>query len=159
MKGTIALCLEQLVCSKFGQEQWQSVLKEAGVPAAKMFLPFEDVDDALVMKILQAVCKTLHLSLEQAADAFGEYWVMTYSQELYQQHYQKHKTAKDFLLALDDIHVFMTRTMHNTHPPRFAYAWKDEKTLTMRYASERNLIDVAVGLIRGWGNSIVRIYA
>lgn len=151
MKGTIVLCLERLICSKFGQESWQTIRTEAGVPATKMFLPFEDVDDAIVMKLIRALCATLHLSLSQAADAFGEYWVMTYSQEMYQQHYQKHKTAKEFLLALDGIHVLMTRTMQNAHPPRFEYKWKDEKTLIMQYASQRHLVDLAVGLIKGVG--------
>jgi hypothetical protein len=151
MKGTIVLCLEQLVCSKFGQESWQKIRTESGVPATKMFLPFEDVDDATVMKLIQALCATLHLSFSQAADAFGEYWVMTYSQEMYGQHYRKYKTAREFLLVLDTIHVLMTRTMQNAHPPRFRYEWKDEKTLIMRYASQRNLIDLAVGLIKGVG--------
>jgi hypothetical protein len=151
MKGTIVLCLEQLVCSKFGEESWQKIRTESGVPATNMFLPFEDVDDATVMKLIQALCATLHLSLSQAADAFGEYWVMTYSQELYQQYYQKNKTAKDFLLEMDAIHVMMTRTIQNAHPPRFTYDWKDEKTLIVHYASQRNLIDLAIGLIKGVG--------
>ncbi len=151
MKGTIVLCLEQLVCSKFSREQWQRSLKEAGMNPATMFLPFQDIDDAAVMKVVQAVCTTLNLTLTQAADAFGDYWVGTYSQELYGQYYQRYTTTREFLTALDSIHVTMTKTMQNAHPPRFTYEWKNEKTLIMHYTSQRHLIDFAVGLIKGVG--------
>jgi hypothetical protein len=151
MKGTIIRCLEQLVSTQFGQAQWERALEAAGFKKNKMFLPFEDVDDALTMKLVQSVCATLHLSPTQAADAFGEYWVTTYSQELYHQYYAQSATAKDFLLALDKLHVIMTRAMPNAHPPRFEYEWKDAKTLLMHYKSQRGMIDFAVGLVKGVG--------
>ena len=151
MKGTIVICLEELVCTKFGQEPWQRALKEAGIKPPRMFMPFEDVDDSAVMKVVQAVCHTLNLSLIQAADAFGEYWVSTYSQKLYGQYYERYTTAREFLLALDSIHVVMTKTMENARPPRFVCEWKDENTLLMRYSSQRDLIDFAVGLVKGIG--------
>lgn len=141
MKGTIIRCLEDLVTKQFGAAQWGLALEAAGFNKNKFFLPFEDVDDALTMKLVQSVCTTLHISLAQAADAFGDYWVTTYSQELYSQYYAQHATAKDFLLALDKLHVIMTRAMPNAHPPRFEYEWKDPKTLLMHYKSQRGMLD------------------
>lgn len=151
MKGTILLCLEQLVSTQFGKAHWDHALDMAGFKKNKMFLPFEDVEDALAMQLIQSVCTTLRISPTQAADAFGDYWVMTYSQELYPQHYAQHTTAKDFLLALDKLHVVMTRAMPNAHPPRFEYEWKDPKTLWMHYKSQRGLIDFVAGLAKGVG--------
>jgi hypothetical protein len=151
MKGTIIRCLEQLVSKQFGQAQWEQALEAAGFKKNKMFLPFEDVDDVLTMKLVRSVCATLHISPTQAADAFGDYWVNTYSQELYQQYYAQHTTAQNFLLALDKLHVIMTRAMPNAHPPRFEYEWKDAKTLLMHYQSQRGMIDFAIGLIKGVG--------
>ncbi len=41
--------------------------------------------------------------------------------------------------------------MENAHPPRFEYDWKDDKTLILKYKSQRGLIDILVGLIKGVG--------
>ena len=103
------------------------------------------------MKVVESVCKTLDISLEQAADAFGDYWVNVYSQKMYR-HFYNRESAKSFLLNMDSVHVAMTKQMKNARPPRFDYEWKDEKTLIMHYKSPRGLIDFVVGLARGVGN-------
>lgn len=61
------------------------------------------------------------------------------------------KTAKEFLLKMDSVHAKTTRNMPNAHPPRFEYEWEGEKTLIMKYKSQRGLIDFMVGLIKGVG--------
>jgi hypothetical protein len=151
MKGTIVKCLEEMVVSQFGEDKWQNSLEDAGIKSPRIFLPFADVEDSVVMKLVTAVCKNLNISLSQAADAFGDYWVNVYSQTLYPQYYQKHKTAKDFLLDMDAVHVAMTKTMKDAKPPRFEYEWKSEDTLIMHYKSHRGLIDFAIGLVKGVG--------
>ncbi|NOX88299.1 MAG: hypothetical protein GXO77_04675 [Calditrichaeota bacterium] len=149
MKGTIVKCLEELVTTKFGRDKWEKSLEDAGFNKSTMFLPIGDIDDAQVMKIIEMVCKNLNITLTQAADAFGDYWVNVYSQKLYGHYYAKHKTAKDFFLNLDNIHFIMTKTMKNARPPRFDYEWKDDKTLIMHYKSHRGLIDFLEGLAKG----------
>ncbi len=151
MKGVIALCLKELVVSKFGQEKWQEALKKAGIDKEPMILPVSDVDDKVFMKILNAVCDVLGISLAQAADAFGDYMVNVFSQKMYRAYYTACKSAKDFLLKMDQVHVEATKKMAGARPPRFEYEWKDDKTLIMKYKSHRNLIDIMVGLIKGVG--------
>jgi hypothetical protein len=151
MKGTIVKCLQELVVSKFGKEKWEKSLEDVGIAKNTMFLPIGDVDDVAVMKVVQSVCKNLNITLTQAADAFGEYWVNTYSQQLYSSFYKKHKTAKDFLLDMDNLHVTMTNMMKNAHPPRFDYEWKGDNTLIMHYHSQRGMIDFLLGLVKGVG--------
>jgi hypothetical protein len=151
MKGTIVRCLEELVVKQFGKDKWEKSLEEAGIKNPRMFLPFEDVEDSVVLKLITTVCKNLNISLSQAADAFGDYWVNVYSQKLYPQYYAIHKTARDFLLGMDAVHVAMTRTIKDAKPPRFEYEWKNEDTLIMHYKSHRGLTDFAVGLIKGVG--------
>ena len=116
-----------------------------------ILLPFADVDDSQVMKVVEALCKNLNISLAQAADAFGDYWVNVYSQKIYSSYYMKNKTAKDLLLDMDNVHVAMTKTIKDARPPRFDYEWKDDKTLIMHYKSHRGLIDFLVGLAKGVG--------
>lgn len=151
MKGTIVNCLQELVVEKFGKDKWEKSLEDAGISKNTMFLPFAEVDDPTIMKVIQAVCKNLGITFEQVADAFGDYWVNVYSQRVYPHFYVGHKTAKDLLLAMDSVHVIVTKTMENARPPRFSYEWEDDKTLIMHYRSDRGLIDFLVGLTKGVG--------
>ncbi len=151
MKGIIVKCLEELVVTKFGKENWQKSLEGAGFSKTKMFFTLSNVPDAEVMKVVESVCKTLDLSLEQAADAFGEYWVTTYSQEIYGQYYRNNTSVKEFMLDLNSIHVTITKNLENAQPPQFGFDWTNDTTLVVNYTSHRNLIDFAIGLARGLG--------
>lgn len=151
MKGTIVKCLEELVVSQFGKDKWEKSLEDVGLKKNTMFFTVSDVEDAQVMKVVGAVCTNLGITLPQAADAFGDYWVNTYAQKLYGQFFQKHKSAKDFMLDMDNVHINMTKTMKDAKPPRFKYEWKNDKTLVISYNSNRGLIDFAMGLTRGVG--------
>ncbi len=151
MKGTIVKCLQNLVVEKFGKDKWEKSLEDVGISKSTLFMPIADVDDSTVLKVVQAVCKNLGLTLEQLADYFGDYWVNVYSQKYYHLYYAKHKTAKDFLLDMDNVHITMTKTMKNARPPRFTYEWENDKNLIMHYKSHRGLIDFLVGLAKGVG--------
>jgi len=151
MKGVIVDCLAELVKTKFGTEKWQASLEKAGIPPESKFLVTEDVNEDAVRKVLESVCKTLNISLAQAADVFGEYWVNVYAPRIYAPYYHGVNSAKDFLLKMDDIHKKTTKNIPNAHPPRFDYEWKDDKTLIMTYMSYRNLIDIMIGLVKGVG--------
>jgi hypothetical protein len=151
MKGTIAKCLEELVKTKFGKDKWEKILEKSGVPTGAVFLPISDIDDAVVMKVVQNTCGVLGISLDAAADAFGDFWMNSYAPKFYSSILTKHKTAKDFLLDMDNVHIHMTNLMKNAHPPRFTYSWKDDKTLLMKYQSKRGLIVFMIGLVKGVG--------
>jgi hypothetical protein len=151
MKGTIVVCLRELVVTQFGQQQWDKSLRDAGFGTDTMFLAIADIDDSQVVRLIEAVCKNLGISLAQAADAFGDYWVNVYSQRLYPHYYRRHTTARDFLLNMDNLHVDMTAQIPNAKPPRFQYEWKDAQTLIIQYRSHRGLVDFVVGLVKGVG--------
>ncbi|HOP07090.1 MAG TPA: heme NO-binding domain-containing protein [candidate division Zixibacteria bacterium] len=151
MKGTIIKCLQDLVTDKYGQEEWKAAIEDAGLRRNTIFMPISDIDDESVLAIITAVCTRQKLSLAEISNIFGDYWVNVYSQVMYKQFFQRHSTARQFILAMDDVHVNMTRTMANARPPRFDYEWKDDCTLHMTYKSHRGLIDLMVGLIKGVG--------
>lgn len=151
MKGVIALCLKEVVVEHYGADQWQAIVAHAGHSKDPMILPIADIDDQVVIGLLTSTCQVLNISLEQATDAFGDHWVNVYSQKMYRAYYDGARSAREMLLKMDDIHVMVTRHIPGSHPPRFEYEWEDEKTLIMKYKSERGLIDLLVGLIRGIG--------
>ena len=151
MKGSIVQCFEELVTKRFGKDAWEKSLVAAGLEASAMFLPIQNVDDSVVMTLLEAVSGQLGLSMTEIADAFGEYWVMEYSQRIYYQYYTKYSSAREFLQGMDAVHVSMTRNIEGATPPRFDSTWEGENKLIMRYKSHRPLIDFVVGLAKGVG--------
>lgn len=151
MKGTILKCLQDLVSEKFGKDQWKKSLENVGIDKNKIFLTTSDIDDAEAISVFNSVCKTLNLTFQEAADVFGEYWVSEYSQKLYKVYYRNHKTSKDLLLSMDQVHIMTTQMIADSKPPRFDYEWEDDNNLIIHYKSHRNLIDLFIGLIKGVG--------
>ena len=151
MKGAIVNCLGELVVNNFGRDKWEAALEKAGFEKQAIFLTIQDIEDARVLKLVGAVCSVLNISLSQAADAFGEYWMCTYAPKNYDIFFSGVRNAKDFLLKMDKVHHVTTATVPNSHPPRFDYSWESDKILVMKYHSPRNLVDFMVGLIKGVG--------
>lgn len=151
MKGVIALCLKEVVVNNFGLEKWSEIVAQAGHKRDPMILPISNLEDEVVLGLLSSTCQTLDISLETAADVFGDYWVNVYTQRMYKAYYDGADSARELLLKMDSIHVAVTRNIRNAHPPRFNYTWEDEKTLIIQYTSPRNLIDLFIGLVKGVG--------
>lgn len=151
MKGSIALCVKDLVTEKFGKEKWDEVIKNAGLTREPLLTLLTDLDDKVMMDIINSVSKTLNLNMNQVSDAFGEYWVCNFAPKYYSRYMEGLKSAKDMLLAMDNVHVKVTQNIQNAHPPRFEYNWVNDKTLVMKYKSSRGLIDLLVGLVKGVG--------
>ncbi len=151
MKGSIVNCLEEMITEKYGKEKWQQILKISNCNQT-IFMATSDVDDKLVMSLIDSTCKALGISLQQAFDAFGEYFICNFTAKKYSGYYEHFSSAKSFLLSLEEIiHFDVRKNIRNATPPKFEYKRIDEKTLIMKYISKRNLIDLAISLIKGVG--------
>ncbi len=151
MKGVIIIATKEMVTKKFGEDKWKEALKKAGVEKEPELSPVTDVDDKIALAVIKALCEVLNLSLQEVADAFGEYWIFEYSQKYYKKYYEGVNNAKDFLLKMDKVHQAATWSIKGAKPPRFEYEWKDDKTLIMKYKSHRKLIEFMIGLIKAVG--------
>ncbi len=151
MKGTIVNCLEELVTEKFGAEKWRESLKKAGLSEEKTFTMLSDVEETEFMRIMEGVASAAALSMEQTMEAFGEHWSTVYAPNVYGAYFAAAKSARELLLNLDHIHSAMTRSMKSARPPRFRYEWRGDKLLIMHYESNRGLVALMPGLIRGVG--------
>jgi methyl-accepting chemotaxis protein len=151
MKGTIVVCLADMVTAQFGKAKWQAALEGAGLKPGAWFLHHEDIDDASVMRLVASACKTLDITTAQAADAFGDYWMNVYAPRIYKPFLNAAGSAREFLLGLDQVHVAITKNMPGARPPRFEYSWRDSNTLVMTYKSPRGMLDFVVGLAKGVG--------
>jgi methyl-accepting chemotaxis protein len=143
--------LEELVTQKFGIEQWKLSLKIAGVPESRIYGTFEDIPDSEVHCLLKAVSAAVDLPLDGVMEAFGDYWSTAYAPRVYEAYYAGAKNSRDLLLHLDDIHTVMTKSLKSARPPRFRYEWRGAKHLIMHYESNRGLVALMAGLVRGVG--------
>jgi hypothetical protein len=150
MKGTVVICMRELVVANFGAPAWQRVLETAGVDPATLFMPLSDVDDAVVFRLVESVCKVGGLTMQQALEAYGDFWVNTYTRRIYTRFFAC-SSAREFILKLADVHTTMTKEMPEARPPRFTYDWSDETRLRVHYASTRGLVDLVVGGLKGIG--------
>jgi hypothetical protein len=151
MKGVIFCCLAELVKEKMGVDKWRTILEKSGMSPSTNFLPTEDIADNVIAQTIQNTCTVLNFSVEQAADAFGDYWVNTYASKIYKVYFNGKNTAKELLLNMDSVHKTVTQSIPNAHPPRFDYKWKNDNTLVITYHSKRGMIDFLLGLIKAVG--------
>lgn len=151
MKGTIIKCLQELVVSRFGKENWHQICELAGFDKRDEIPIILNVDDAVALELFSNTCSVLNLSFEDAADAFGDYWCNEYAPKIYASVYRNFKNAREFILGMDKVHLVLTKTLENANPPRFDYEPVGKDKLIVTYKSQRNLVDVFVGLARGLG--------
>ena len=152
MKGVIVHCLAKLVTEKYGLEKWQNILKLSNLNEKFTILVIEDIDDAKTMELITNTTKVLNITVSQATDAFGEYWMTSYAPNMYKSYFKKFTTARDFIKGMDEIHEMTTQSIPNAHPPRFEIQDIDDKTILVTYKSSRNLIDFYIGLAKGVGS-------
>jgi len=142
MKGTIAKATKMLIEKKFGIKIWEQILIDAGYPNDHVFLIRDDINDEDIFKIFDSIKNITGLNDAQIFNAFAEFWVLEYLDLVYPAF--KYNNAKDFILALDEIHEVMADSIPNSKPPRFDYKWLSDNELQVTYKSYRNLIDLVV---------------
>jgi len=148
MKGVVLNCVSELVINKFGKDKWENILLASDLPKDTYFMMREDFEDEFVMLVINAVAAELKLELQEVADAFGSYWVNTFTQRMYKPFYDVNPSARIFLLALNDIHVRMTKNIENAEPPQFIFT-ENGNILLMEYKSKRQLFPFMVGMLKG----------
>jgi hypothetical protein len=154
MKMHIVGCLSELIKKNFGQEKWQEILELSGMGTGADYMRYVtgmEVMDEAVMRIVQNTCKVLRLTLEQAADAFGDYWVNVYAPKIFPQYYRKLKDAKHFIMQMDELHKEVTKDYRNARPPRFDIEDLGNNRIKVHYKSGRKMIDFYIGLAKGVG--------
>jgi len=151
VKGAIIDAIKDLVVENFGMEKWMDVLENAGLPRTTTFSVRKDVPDETVLAVVESISRTLNLSPEEVADAFGEYWVTVYMPKVYKPYYRGVTSARELLLKMDEIHRKATQNIPNAHPPRFEYRWEAPNVLIMKYKSPRKLMAIFMGLAKGVG--------
>lgn len=153
MKGTILVCLRDMLRDEkaMTDTQWSDILEASGLERHRMILLMSDIDDAVALRMLGEAQQRYYGGFEEIADAYGRYWCVVYAPKIYASIYEGIRSAREFILRMDQVHVMVTRTMANARPPRFNFEEVGDDTFMVTYASPRGLIHLYAGLARGVG--------
>ena len=150
MYGLIHTALKGMIIEKFGDQQWDEVLKTSSVPEDS-FLSMQSYDDAVVYDLVGAASEVLGAPAETCLEMFGEYWVL----ETASKTYESLMTAAgsnliEFLENLNALHDRITGTFVNYVPPEFKVESSGNNSYFIHYISKRQgLTPFVVGLLKG----------
>lgn len=152
MYGLVNKAIEDLVCSRFGDEAWEAIRRKAGVDT-EAFVSMDAYPDDVTYGLVSAASEVLGLSVPALLEAFGEYWVLYTGREGYG---EMLKMAGDslpaFLQNLDSLHARVGLVFPNLKPPSFQCTDISEDSLRLHYYSDRaGLAPMVIGLVKGLG--------
>ncbi|WP_414551775.1 heme NO-binding domain-containing protein [Anabaena sp. CCY 0017] len=153
MYGLVNKGIQNMVCSRFGEEIWRKIKQKAEVET-DFFLSMEGYPDDITHRLIKAASVVLDLSPSEIMAAFGEFWVEYASQEGYGEMMDMTgDTLPEFLENLDNLHTRIGISFPKLQPPSFECTDVEEDSLSLHYHSHREgLAPMVFGLVKGLGN-------
>jgi Haem-NO-binding len=152
MYGLVNKAIQDMVCSRFGEDIWREIKDKAEVNV-DVFISMEGYPDDLTHRLVKAASVVLGLSPTQVMEAFGEFWVQYTSEEGYGEMMDMSgDTLPEFLENLDNLHARVGISFPKLEPPSFECSDVEENHLNLHYRSSREgLSPMIVGLVKGLG--------
>jgi hypothetical protein len=151
MKGVIIICLKELVVKNGGKTLWSYIMNNCNLNENTPIYANENIEDEVALKLIVESAKVFNLTIAEFADVYGIYWVNDYAARIYKAYFIGIYDAKSFLLNMNEVHKLVVKKNPDSKPPNFTFEWKSENVLLINYLSDRGLIDIAVGLVKGVG--------
>ncbi len=152
MYGMVNKAVEELVCSRFGEQKWLEVKAAAGVEV-DVFISDESYPDELTYNLVGGACRVLGAEASAVLELFGEHWVLNTAQEGYGELMDSSGSSlAEFLENLPNFHARVTLILPRLRPPEFSVTDRTANSLHLHYRSHRQgLQSFVVGLVRGLG--------
>jgi hypothetical protein len=149
MHGLIHTELAGFVTKNYGEETWQKLLAEAGVPG-KVYDVLEIYDDAEIGAIVAAAAGALNVDAEVVLEAFGRYL----APQLVGVHaglIDPTWKTMDLLLNVEEtVHQVVRVENDGAAPPILTFTQVGPRTLELHYNSPRKMVAVARGIMGGF---------
>jgi predicted hydrocarbon binding protein len=143
MKGIIFNLLEEVVRKEYGDETWEDLLETAQVDGA--YTSLGNYPDEWMMRLVGAAANALNTPANEVTRWFGRKSLPLLA-ERYPQFFSGHKSARTFLLTLNDvIHTEVRKIYPGSEVPVFEYDSSSSEALLMGYRSRRKLCALAHG--------------
>ncbi|MBW4688660.1 MAG: heme NO-binding domain-containing protein [Komarekiella atlantica HA4396-MV6] len=152
MYGLVNKAIQDMVCSRFGEEIWKEIKQKAEVNV-DVFLSMEGYPDNITHRLVKAASVVLGLSSTEIMQAFGEFWVQYTAQEGYGEMMDMSgDTLPEFLENLDNLHARVGVSFPKLKPPSFECTDMEDDSLNLHYRSSREgLTPMILGLVKGLG--------
>ncbi len=160
MYGIINRALKDMVVERFGNDVWNGVLLDSGVPE-ESFLRMRSFDDEITYQLVGAASKVLQVPTEDCLHMFGVHWITTTASENYPTLMDSAgDNLLDFLRNLNLMHDRISTTFLNYVPPYFRVEEGPQDIYYLHYSSSRKgLVAFVRGLLDGlaarFGQTIV----
>jgi hypothetical protein len=150
MHGIVFQQLQQFVTKSYGHETWAKVIADAG-QAGKLFLPNKIYPDSDATSIVQAACKALNAEPAAVLEAFGEF-IAPNLLKIYAASIKPEWKVLDLLQHTEEkMHRAVRFSDHKATPPALGCTRVSQDKVRIEYSSERNMIDLGIGIIKGFG--------
>lgn len=152
MYGMVNNAIQELVCSRFGEDAWERIMQRAGVDI-DVFVSNEGYDDKITYDLVGAASVELGLPADAILEAFGEHWILHTGRIGYGQLLNAvGKDLPEFLRNLPAFHTRVKLMLPNLQPPRFEVSDQTPTSLVLHYYTHRpGLSAFVVGLAKGLG--------
>ncbi len=147
MKGTIVGAWVSTSKKIWGDELINKILSDIGLGGKHIFMPSEDIDDAVIKQFEQELVQRLHKTADEIWYAIGKDNVATFFQ-FYPGFFQK-ENLHDFLSSLYDIHVEVVRMIKGAKPPFINMRDISDTESVFTYRSKRHMFAYLRGLLEG----------
>lgn len=119
MKGIVFNLLEEAVVEAHGADAWEDVLEDVGASGA--YTSLGNYPDAEALALVAAICDRVGAPADAVLGDFGRA-ALPRLLGRYPEYAAGHRSAKSFLLRLDDtIRPDVVKLYPDARPPRFAF--------------------------------------
>lgn len=147
MKGIIFNLLERVVTEEYGADVWDDLIDDAGVSG--VYTSLGNYSDTEIEALITAASARTGLSRAEILHWFG-LRAMPMLRALYPGLFDGHDSSQDFVLSVNEnIHPEVRKLYPDAACPFFHMRRQNDDSMTLRYESERRMIDLAHGFIDG----------
>lgn len=149
MYGFVNQAIREFVIQNHGEDAWGEIKKEAQVKH-ECFLPDRTYPDTVTYSLVGTIAKKCGISIAQALEVFGEFWVSFVDDRGYGALLSGNgKTFKEFLSNLDQFHSRLSTAYPEFNPPEFEFYDRGENVELIYQSQRSGLAPIVSGILRG----------
>lgn len=152
MHGIIFNQMRSYAQARLGEDGWERLLKEAGLPASRVYLGFQSYPDTEAVALVTAACRLSGQEARPLLEDFGEF-IGPGLMRIYRMFVQPGWNILDVVENAERIHERVRKDPHAT-PPRLECQRIDSHTMRVIYTSPRKLCGVGIGFVRGLAHEL-----
>lgn len=150
MYGMVNEGIRKFIIEKLGEDKWLEIVRIAKLES-EFFVPLKTYPDKVTFDLVGAICEVMHISPEEALEAYGRYWIYFAETSGYENLLSMF--GSDFrssIQNLNHMHEHMGTFMTGIIAPAFHVYEEDEHQITVDYFSKRQgLSPFVLGLFYG----------